>query len=112
MILTTILLGATLITGVGLLAKFWNEITDWLKRAINKVKEIIGTISYGVRVFIKKVKEGIQEISKHFHKNGTQWNETIVTRTISESEVPEEIRAKANYYSETDISNELEMQLA
>lgn len=43
---------------------------------------------------------------------GTQWQETTVTRTVSESEVPEEIRRKAEMMEEADITKELEQQLA
>lgn len=111
MILTTLLFGAAIIAGVGLVARFWNDITDWLKRAVNKVKSIVNGIVYGVTVFIRKTKEGIKEISKHYSKEQTQWTETVTTRTIPESEVPEEIRNKASLSKDTDITKELEMQL-
>lgn len=112
MILTTLLLGAGIIAGVGLLAAFWNEITSWLKRAVEKVKEIVSGIHYGVTVFVKKLREGMKEISKHYSKKGTQWEETTVTRTISESEVPDEIKQKARLNEEVEITKELELELA
>lgn len=100
-----------MIAGIGLLAEFWKDITDWLRKAVNKVKEVVGKISYGVKVFIKKIQEGLKEISKHYSRTGTEWEETVVTRKIPENQVPDEIKAKANSYSETDISEELELQL-
>lgn len=112
MILTTLLVTAGVIVGVGLLATFWNDIVGWLKRAVQKVKEIVGFATYGFTVFIRKLREGLKEISKHYSKVQNKWQETIVTRQIDESEVPEEIRRKASMSCDTEITEELEMQLA
>ena len=114
MILSTIILAATVVAGASLISKYWNSIIGWLKRAINKVKEIIGAVVYGTKVFIKKMKEAIKEISKHYSQDEIgRWKETIVTREIPESEVPPEIRAKAmQMNNEVDITEELELQLA
>lgn len=112
MILTALLIGTGLLVGTGLVFAFWNDIVSWLKRAVQKVKEILGVVSYGFRVFVRKMREALIEISKHYSKNKeNKWQETIITKEISESEVPAEIRAKARMYEDTDITNELEMQL-
>lgn len=111
MILTALITGAVIIAGVGLLASFWNDITEWLKKAINKVQSIVQGIVYGVTVFVRKVSEGIKEISKHYSKFQNQWEETCTTRTVSESEVPEEIRKKASSSYDTDITHDYELQL-
>ena len=112
MLLVGLILGAAVI--VGALAGFWNDIVDWLKRAINKVKEVIQHVVYGTKVFVKKFKEAIKEISKHYSQDEVgRWKETIVTREIPESEVPPEIRAKAAQRNEeVDITKELELQLS
>lgn len=111
MILSAIILGATLIAGATIVATFWNEITTWLRNTITKVKQMIDGVVYGAKVFVKKISEGIQEISKHYSKNGQKWTETISTREVSESEVPEDIRRKAYLNTETDITSEYEMVL-
>lgn len=112
MLLTGIILAATAIAGVGLLATYWNNLIGWLKRALRKVAEIVRNVVYGSKVFIRKIQEGIKEISKHYSKDNLgKWQETIVTKTISESEVPKEIREKAESCYEYDITNELELQL-
>lgn len=105
------LAGATII-GVTLVAVFWNSIKDWILRAAKKVQEIISGIVYGAKVLIRKLQDGFKEISKHYSKNGTVWEETIVTRTVSESEVPDEIKAKASMYEDTDITHEMELEIA
>ena len=109
MILTSILLGVA----VGaLIATFWKDIVGWLKRAADAVKNAIGQAALGATVAVKKLMDGFKEISRHYSKTGTQWNETVVSRPVSESEVPEEIRRRVAMDSETDITKDLEQQLA
>ena len=111
MILTTLLLGAVIIAGVGVVAAFWNDLVKFLKKAIQKVSQIIEGIVYGCKVFVRKIHEGIKEISRHYSKVDQHWEETTVTKTISESEVPPEILEQARASEELDITDELEMQL-
>lgn len=110
MILTTLLFGATVLLGAGLIATFWNNITEWLKKAVQKVKEIVNAVVVGAKIFIKKIGEGFKEISKHYSKKGIKWQETIVTKEISASEVPDEIKQKAGLV-ETDITSDYELAL-
>lgn len=115
MILTAIILGATAIVGAGLIASYWNNLVGWLKRAIAKVKEIIEHVVYGTKIMIKQISEGLKQISKHYSQDEIgRWKETVVSRTIPESEVPKEIREKAaKYYGEEiDVTNELELKLS
>lgn len=112
MLLTALITGAALIAGVGILATYWNNIIDWLKRAITKVAEVVSATVYGSKVLIRKISEGIKEISKHYSKDSLgRWQETIVTKTIPENEVPKEIREKAESCYEYDLTDELELQL-
>ncbi len=109
------MIGTLLLIGAAglLLASFWEDIVNWLKKAVEKIKSIVSGVVYGCKVFIQKIKEGAKEISKHYSKEGTQWTETIVQKTIPLSDVPEEIRNKVNRTSgEVDITQELENQLA
>lgn len=111
MILTGLLWGAAIIAGIGIVAAFWNDLVDFLKKAVQKVQQIVAGIVYGARVFIQKLYEGVKEISRHYSKVDGHWQETTVTKTIPESKVPKEILQRANGYSELDITDELEMQL-
>ncbi len=110
-ILTTLLWGAAVIAGVGIVAAFWNDIVNFLKKAAQKVRQIVEGVVYGFTVFVKKMYEGVKEISRHYSKVEQHWEETTITRVISESEVPPEILERANSYEELDITDELEMQL-
>jgi cell shape-determining protein MreC len=110
-----VLLLAGLFIGVGVaLATFWKDIISWLKSAINKVREIVKGVVLGFTVFLKKMNGYIKEISKHYSKNEQErWEETIVTREVSESEIPPEILAKlGNLTKEVDISSEMQLQLS
>jgi len=112
MILTALLIGTGLLVGTGLVVAFWNDIVSWIREAVQKVTEKLKIALQGFRVFVRKIQEGIQEISKLYSKNKeNKWQETIITKPISESEVPAEIRAKARMSEDTDITHDLEMQL-
>lgn len=111
MIMFALLVGAV-IAGTGILAKYWNNIKSWLQRAANKVAEVIRGVVYGVKVFAQKINEAFKEISRHYSKNKQgQWQETVVTREIDQSQVPPEILAMAQS-QETDITEELQLQLS
>jgi len=112
MILTSVILGAVLTAGViGIVATFWNDIIAFLKNAVEKVKQVVAGVVYGCKVFVKKLSEGVREISRHYSKVDGYWQETTVTKTISEREVPPEILERAKNQEELDITNELELQL-
>lgn len=53
----------------------------------------------------------MKELSRHYTKTGTQWQETIVSRVISENDVPENIRKRAEMQEEADITDDLNEQL-
>ena len=96
----------------GLLATFWDDLVDWLNGAIETVKATVRGIYRGVKVFVQKTWEGVKEISKHYSQVGEHWEETVVKRTISASEVPEDILRMASSGQEVDITRELELQLS
>ena len=108
MILIPLLLGAALI---GVVAAFWKDLVDFLKTAVQKVQQMVTGVVYGFKVFVKKLYEGVKEISRHYSKVGQHWQETTITRMVSESEVPAEILERARASEELDITDELELQL-
>ena len=99
-----------LVLGACLLSEFWNDITEWVKRQLERIKR---TVVKGVKVFIKKVREFYQEIVKIYRQEGGEWIERteIREKKIPEDEVPKEIRDKARNGNETDITEEYEEQL-
>ena len=114
MILTSILIGAAIIAGGSLIAVFWNDIVSWLKRAVAKVSQMVKIAVYGTKVFIREgSKAALEEISIHFSKDkNKQWVETTVTREVPASKVPPEIRQRAKYGQQVDITRDLQMELS
>ena len=111
MIGTMLLLGAA-IAGVGLIAAFWNEIVDWLKRIHEKVKTMVQGAIAGFRIFFSKMQDAGKEISKNYAKVGTKWQETIVERTVEINEIPEEYLNRMTMTgTEYEFTEELERQL-
>ena len=105
--LATLLLGAVI---VGIVAAFWDELLDFVKKGLKKVKRTVELL----KVFVQKVQNGVKEIARYYSRAGQKWEETTITRTISEDELPEEIRNKKSYKKnkETEITEELEYMLA
>lgn len=112
MILAGIIAAAVTVCVVGgVLKQFWEKFHNWIKKALDAVRNLIKAVVYGVTVFVKKTGEAIKEISKHYTKKQNQWEETVVTRMVDESEVPEEIRNRASSSYETDITKDYELVL-
>lgn len=113
MILTSVIIAATVIIGVGLVAAFWNDILSYLKKAIQKVAEIIHTAVLGVKVFLKKTSDGIIQVTKYYSQNQEtkKWKESINRRKIDEDKVPTEMKQRLTLDQEFDITEELEMQM-
>lgn len=112
MILSGLIMGAAIIAGTSLIAKFWNTIVSWLKRVYEKLRTIVQGVLQGTTIFFKKMGEAAKEISKNYAKVGTKWQETIVQKNIDANEIPEEYRAKMRMNNtEYEFTDELEMQL-
>lgn len=105
-----ILLGASIAAIVGI---FWEEIVEWLKICVEKIKKIVAGIWYGVKVFLSKVGENVSQISRHYSKEGDQWYVTQETRKISQNDVPMDIldKMRRSRAAETDITDEIEEKL-
>lgn len=112
MIMSALLFATGVLVAGTAIAIFWNSIVNWLKKAIKKVEEIVSGVVYGCTIFVRKIQEAAKEISKHYSKVGTKWQETIVEKNISYAELPEEIRNKVTRNNvDVEFTEELEMQL-
>lgn len=108
-----LILGGAAIIAAGAAAKYWSSIRDWILRAAKKVQEMISGIVFGVKVFIKKMTEAYQEISRHYSQDKEgNWEETTVTRKIDPSDVPKDILKLASNNTEKEITEELQLHLA
>lgn len=106
-----LILGAVIV-GVGLIAKYWRKIVDFLKNVINKLKKVIKGTVMGCSVFLKKIGDKFQNRTKHYSQNERgQWKETIVTYEQDENDIPEKYREYAGFCDEADLTPELQLQL-
>ena len=104
-----------LAVAVGALIAFWKNVVEWIKKAVDKIKEVLKVAVEGVRTFVVKTREGLQNKSKYYNKNKLtkEWEETVYTKKVSESEVPPEILAKVRVGNvEIDIETTEELRLA
>lgn len=96
------------------LKKFWKNIVNWIKQAADKIREVLNIAVEGTRTFILNTVEGLKNKSKYYSKNKTtkEWEETVYTKNVSESEVPPEILAKVRKASmNTEVSTTEELRL-
>lgn len=105
MILTGVILGASLV-GLGVFfAKFWHPIHEWVKKAIESVQSSIKNTVLGIFLLVRRTADGAyKKISRNISKNGEKYVQTDVVsnKPISASEVPKEILAKAEAANRND----------
>lgn len=111
-----ILLGAALLGTAAVAYTFWDEIKAFLKESLEKVKKMVKGTIIGVCTFIqtKDISKGIKAFNKFYSKTSDgKWTETIVSKEVSEDEIPEHIRRKAERASgkEVEITDELQHEL-
>ena len=113
MIAITVILALSAAVIIGLHI-FWQKIIEWIKKAVNKIKEVLGVVVQGTRTFIVKTKEGFKNKAKYYNENKItkEWEETVYTKNVDESEVPPEILAKVNVQKiDVEVPTTEELQL-
>ncbi|VXA91475.1 conserved hypothetical protein [Enhydrobacter sp. AX1] len=98
------------------LSVFWKEIKDFIIASTSKIKTvIIPSAIVGFRTYLEtgSVARGFLKAMQTFYTRNTQgqWQETVVTRTISEKEVPKDIKAKAKNHTRVDITEDVQKEL-
>lgn len=107
-----LILGASVIVGATLVAKYWRKIVDFLKKALTKLKQIIKGTIMGSAVFLKRIGDKFQNRTKHYSQNEQgKWKETIVCYEQDADEIPEKYREYAGFDQEVDLTEELQLQL-
>jgi hypothetical protein len=96
------------------LAVYWQNIVEWVKKAVSKIKEVLGVSVEGTRTFIVKTQEGLQNRAKYYNKNKitSEWEETIYKKNVNESDVPADILAKVQMQTiNIEVSTTEELRL-
>lgn len=112
MIAISIILGAVLFA----VAFFWKDIVEWIKKAVDKIRQVFGVVVDGVKTFLIRTREGLKERAKYYNKNKMtkEWEEKITTKDIDENDVPADILAKvkkAEIGVEVSTTEELKLVL-
>lgn len=115
MIALSIILALSAVFIAGLVV-FWKKIVEWIKKASNKIKEVLGVVVEGVRTFIIRTEDGLKNKSVYYNVNKItgELEATVYTKKVDESEVPPEILAKVNAQpinTEVSTTEELRLQL-
>lgn len=102
---------------IAALCVYWKNIVGWIKKAANKIKEVLGIAVQGTRTFIEKTATGFQNRSKYYNENKItgEWEERIYTQIVPESEIPPEILEKVRNQpigQEVSTTEELQLVLA
>jgi len=84
---------------------FWDELVGWMKRGIEKVKQMMQVAIEGAKTFIARMSDGVKNIAKYYSKNKltNEYEETVTKKAVNENEVPEELRAKIRMQMNVEI---------
>lgn len=101
-----LLLGA-LAVGV-LIAANWDDIVDWIRDSVAKIKEAFQTWKNKITILVKKVKEDIITFIERvrYRENG-EVIEKLTEREIDESEVPAEILVRVKGKRKIDVTEDM-----
>lgn len=116
---------AVVALGGVLLVTHWDEIVDWLRDFVPKLKKawekFRPLVPYEMQLLGDAVVKGAEHLVSIIHKfyyqeeNG-KWMEQTTIREVKESEVPPHIREKIlrkkRQNEQADISQELELEMA
>ena len=104
---------AALVAGAFII-KYWKQIAEWIQKAVNKIKEVLKVAVQGTRTFIMNTKDGFQNRSKYYHEDRItgEWEETVYTKQVDESEIPLEILAKVRMTQiDVEVSTTEDLQM-
>ena len=104
-------LAAAVVVGAIACFSFWDTIRNWILNIADKVRAKIQKVVYGVKLFAARIDGKLRKISKNYVRTGTEWEEIVVTKEITENEVPDFILALEDG-REIEITEELENTLA
>lgn len=106
-----VLLSAAKIAMTDIETAFKRDLEKLTQTAIKKVQELIDGTIYGFKVFLDKTDDGIKEIVYFYSKKDSRdWEETTISRLISEHTVPSRLLEQMKPGKKLDITDELGIQ--
>lgn len=96
---------------LSLIEQFRMSFIQWLQKIPEMIQDKVDGVVYGCKTFVGE-KLGINnEISDNYSFNGRQWQKTTVSREVSSSEIPDEIKSRMVSGTPLDMTEELELSL-
>lgn len=94
-------------------ATYWEEIRAWVKEIYHALPPSIQQTLKGAISLIQKLANSIKNVMKYYSYNSqtNKWTETIVSKDVDESTVPEHIRMKLHHTNEVDTTKDLEREI-
>ena len=105
------LIGAGIVLGGLFIIAYWDEIMNWLKDFVLRIKRNIPRVMHSMGVFIKGLGRVGHIIHKLFFKENNKWFQKTTTTEIEEDEIPAKYRNKMGQQQENDITDEIEGDL-
>ncbi len=101
------------LVGGAIIAAFWKEIVGWIKKVVDKLPPSVRQNLQGAMAFVEKVAGALKNIMNYysFNEETQKWTETVVSREVDESSIPEHIREKVKLSAKVDITDELQEKL-
>ena len=111
-----LLLGLGVLIGGAIIVANWDDIVDWLKDFIPKLKaawnKLKKAVAHAAMVVAEKVKNMFHIKHKQYYQENGQWMEETTTRKVNEDEVPAFIKAKVKKsQQDVNITSEMEQEL-
>ncbi len=94
-----------------LIEQFRTSFLQWLQSIPAMIIDKVDGTVIGCKTFVGEKLGVNREISDNYSYNGKQWQKTTVSREVSSSEIPDEIKSRMVSGSQLDMTEELEMAL-
>lgn len=111
--LPLVLLGAVAAIAATAVAVYWKKIAAWLKAGYDLLPDSIKKQLQGFKTLVISAYNAFKNVVKYYsyNKETDKWQETIITKEVDESEIPEDILNKLKKKNEVDISQDVKEKL-
>lgn len=97
----------------GLVVSYWKDIVIWVKETYEKLAPYIKLGMQGMVSYIEKMSTNFKNIVNYYSydEKNCEWTETVMTKTVSEKQIPKEILEKLKSRTKIETTKELKQVL-
>lgn len=112
----SVLVGAAIGFGTVVALAFWDELIDWLRNFILRLRDIFLTMAssmaHAAAVFLQDIRDGRVAVEhKLYYKENDQYIEKTTQRTIPKDQVPQWALNKLHGSEQVDATRDFEAEL-